>query len=105
MSEIDILALIPMGILFVIAFAVMPIVNTVREEGDDGVDRQQIAAFGVISLGAVSLWVLSRLVGRSRFTVWPLLLVMTGGFLWYLKLMRDRGELHEEPEMGGTSYE
>lgn len=105
MSSFDILDLLPLGALFVAAFAVIPIVNTVYDEGIENIDTQQRLAFGVILVGAVLLWVVSIPLGRSRFNVWPPLAVMTVGFLWYMKLMRDRGELHEEPEMGGTSYE
>ncbi|MFC4248338.1 hypothetical protein ACFOZ7_15600 [Natribaculum luteum] len=105
MSEIDILELVPLELLFVVAFAVIPIVNTIYEEGWDSISLRERLAFGVILAGAVMLAVLSMSVGRNQFNVWPPLLVMAGGFLWYLKLMRDRDQLHEEPEMGGTSYE
>lgn len=105
MSEIDILELVPLQLLFVVAFAILPIVNAVREEGWESIDLRQKLAFGVIVAGAVGLTVVSMVIGRNQFNVWAPLLVMTGGFLWYLKLMRDRDQIHEDPEMGGTSYE
>lgn len=105
MSSFDILDLLPLGLLFVTAFAVLPIANTVYEEGVENIDTQQWLAFAIIIGGAALLWVVSIVIGRTRFNVWPPIAVMTAGFLWYTKLMRDRGELHEEPEMGGTSYE
>lgn len=105
MSEIDIIGLVPLRLLFVTAFAVIPAINTIYDEGFENIDTQQWLAFAVIFIGAGSLWAVSYTVGRSRFNIWPSLIVMTIGFLWYLKLMRDRNELHEEPEMGGTSYE
>ncbi|WP_265110809.1 hypothetical protein [Halosolutus halophilus] len=105
MSSFDILNLLPLGVLFVTAFAVLPIVNTVHEDGIENIDSRQWLAFTVIFIGAALLWVVSMVIGRTRFNVWPPLAVMATGFLWYMKLMRDRGELHEEPEMGGTSYE
>lgn len=105
MSKFDVLDLVPLGLLFVTAFAVIPVANTIYEEGIENIDIQQWLAFAVIFIGAAMLWVISIVFGRTRFNVWPALAVMTVGFLGYLKLMRDRGELHEEPEMGGTSYE
>lgn len=105
MSEIDILALVPLELLFVVAFAIIPIVNTIYEEGWESTDLRQRLAFAVIVAGAVGLGVVSVVIGRNQFNVWAPLLVMAGGFLWYLKLMRDRDQLHENPEMGGTSYE
>lgn len=105
MSEFDVLDLVPMGVLFVTAFTLIPVVNTVHEEGVENIDTKQWLAFGIITFGAVMLWVISIVTGRTRFNVWPAIAVMAIGYLGYLKLMRDRGELHEEPEMGGTSYE
>lgn len=105
MSEIDILALVPLELLFVVAFAIIPIVNTIYDEGWESTDLRQRLAFAVIVAGAVGLGVVSVVIGRNQFNVWAPLLVMAGGLLWYLKLMRDRDQLHENPEMGGTSYE
>lgn len=105
MSEIDILSLVPLEVLFVVAFAIIPVVNTIHEEGWESIDLRQRLAFVVITGGAIGLVVVSMVIGRNQFNVWAPLLVMTGGFLWYLKLMRDRDQLHENPEMGGTSYE
>lgn len=101
--DIDVLAIVPMELLFVFVFGLLPVINTLRNEGIQS--RYEWILMGVITGGAILTWVVSVTISRSRFNVWLTLGVMTIGFLLYLQLMRSRDQLHEEPEMGGTSYE
>lgn len=101
--EIDVLAIVPMELLFVFVFGILPIMNTLRNEGIK--DRYEWLLVSIIAAGAILTWVVDFTIGRSQFNIWLTLGVMTVGFLLYLQLMRSRDQLHEEPEMGGTSYE
>jgi hypothetical protein len=100
--------LLPMRALFVVVFAIFPILLTIYDRGVGDISAKEWVSFGTITVGAILVYAVSEMmtsVQMQRY-LWPLLGVMGLGLLIYRTILVERGEFQEASiERGGTSYD
>jgi len=100
--------LIPMRLLFVAVFGLLPILLTVRDKGIDNIALKEWVSFTLLFIGSIAVYavsVRSTSIEMQRY-LWPLLAIMGFGLLVYRLVLEERGEWDEATiKRGATSYE
>lgn len=100
--------LLPMPLLFVIVFGVLPLIVTVYDTGIKNMTKTEWASFVIILTGVLAVYAVSSMqtsVEMQRF-LWPLLAVVAFGLLLYRRTLEKKGEWDaSDIERGGTSYD
>lgn len=100
--------LIPMRLLFVAVFGLLPVLLTVHDKGLDNITSKEWVSFALLIVGSVVVYavsVQSTSIQMQRY-LWPLLAVMGLGLLVYRLVLEERGEWDEGTiKRGATSYE
>lgn len=100
--------ILPMPLVFVAIFGLLPVMITLYQRWDEGISTAEWVSFAGLIIGAILVFAVSDQVGSIRMQryIWPLLMIMGSGLLIYRTILVERGEFSdEEIERGGTSYE
>ncbi|MBV0926287.1 hypothetical protein KTS45_18935 [Halomicroarcula limicola] len=104
---VNIIELVPMKILFVVIFSLLPIALTLREVGYENVSTTSWVGFGLLFLGVLLTYVVANTVTSVQMQtyLWPLLSISAVGLLLYRRELKHQDRFDEQSvERGGTDY-
>ncbi|MBX0297419.1 hypothetical protein [Haloarcula nitratireducens] len=104
---VNIIELVPMKILFVVIFSLLPIALTLREIGYKNISTMSWVGFGLLFLGVLFTYVVANTVTSIQMQtyLWPLLSISAVGLLLYRRELKRQDRFDEQSvERGGTDY-
>jgi hypothetical protein len=105
---VDVIEVVPMKILFVAIFSLLPIILTARELGFRKISPTSWISFILLFVGVLLTYITANTVTSIEMQryLWPLLAVSGFGLLLYRRELKSQGEFTEQSvERGGTDYE
>lgn len=103
----NIIELVPMKLLFVAVFSLLPIALTAREKGYRNISTLSWVGFGLLFLGVLLTYLVANVVTSIEMQryLWPLLTISAFGLLLYRRELKRQEEFDEQSvERGGTDY-
>lgn len=103
----NIIELVPMKLLFVVIFSLLPIALTLRETGYENISTLGWIGFGLLFLGVLLTYLVANSVTSVQMQtyLWPLLGIAAAGLLLYRRELERQDEFDEQSvERGGTDY-
>ncbi|WP_135303775.1 hypothetical protein [Haloarcula amylovorans] len=104
---VDIIEVVPMRLLFVLVFSLLPMALTIRETGYENISAMSWVGFGLLFLGVLLTYVVANSVTSvdMQIYLWPLLMIAGIGLLIYRRELKRQDKFDEmSVERGGTDY-
>lgn len=104
---VDLIEIVPMKLLFVLVFSLLPMALTIRETGYENVSRMGWVGFALLFLGVLLTYIVANSVTSNDMQIylWPLLMISGIGLLIYRNELKRQGRFDEQSvERGGTDY-
>ncbi|WP_324761169.1 hypothetical protein [Haloarcula montana] len=104
---VDLIEIVPMKLLFVLVFSLLPMALTIRETGYENVSRMGWVGFALLFLGVLLTYIVANSVTSidMQIYLWPLLMISGIGLLIYRNELKRQGRFDEQSvERGGTDY-
>jgi hypothetical protein len=105
---VDIIEIVPMKLLFVAIFSLLPIILTVSQSGYRNISLISWVSFALVFLGVFFTYITANSVTTIKMQryLWPLLAVSALGLLLYRHKLKTQDQFDEQSvERGGTDYE